>query len=176
MSLSLLFVEQGDYFRAALGSRLSRKEYCFYFANRYGDATSILSRKPIDVGLVDLSSLKMEGVRIIEEIKSLKPRVEIITINTYDHLVHSIEAMKAGVFDDFLIPVEINALISRIQAAGLEKKKKERQRRPFLQKCQDAMMAVAFAEAGELETARIIAETGKVSDQPKETKHGQGKG
>jgi DNA-binding NtrC family response regulator len=174
MSLSLLFVEHGDYFRAALGSRLSKNDYCFHHAKHLGDASAILSRNPIDVGLVDLSSLRVEGIRIIEEIKLLKPRVEIITINTYDHLVHSFEAMKAGVFDDFLIPVEINTLISRIQAAGLEKKKKERQQRPFLQKFQDAMMAVAFAEAGELETARIIAETGKVSDQPKETKHGQG--
>lgn len=173
MALSLLFIENGDYFRDTIGSRLRGKNFCFHFAGQLGEAKKIVSRNTIDVSLVDLSSLKVEGVRIIGEIKRLKPQVEIITINTYDHLINSIEAMKAGVFDDFLIPVEINGLIDCIQAAGLQKKENEKQRRPLLKQCQDAMMAVAFAEAGELEIAEMIDETGKVTRKSEETEDGR---
>jgi DNA-binding NtrC family response regulator len=174
MGLSLLFVESGNYFKEAIGSRLIGEDFRFFGANQIGDATAILSQKPIDVGLVDLSSLKIEGVRIVEEIKRVRPFVEIITINTHDYFSNSIAAMKAGVFDDFLIPVEINTLISRIQAAGAHKITREKKRRPLLQKCQDAMMAVAFAEVGELATAQLLAETGRFSQAPEEKKHGQG--
>jgi DNA-binding NtrC family response regulator len=163
MALNLLFIENGDYFRDIIGGRLRRKDFSFFSAGQLGETKKIIARNPIDVGLVDLSSLKIEGVRIIEEIKRLRPRVEIITINTYDQLINSIDAMKAGVFDDFLIPVEINALIDRIQAAGLQKKEKEKQRRPILKQFQDAMTAVSFAEAGELEIAEMISETGKIT-------------
>jgi DNA-binding NtrC family response regulator len=174
MGLSLLFVESDKYFRDAISSRLNRNEFRFFGANQIGAATAILSQKPIDVGLVDLSSLKIEGVRIVEEIKRIKPHVEIITINTYDYFNNSIAAMKAGVFDDFLIPVEINTLIRSIQAAGAHKIKREKKRRPLLRKCQDAMMAVAFAEVGELTTAQLIAETGGFSHKPEEKRDGQG--
>jgi DNA-binding NtrC family response regulator len=169
MSLGLLFVENGGYFKDVVSNRVPRSEFSFYTADQLGEAADIISEESIDVSLVDLSSLKREGVRIIKELKLVKPRIEIITINSYDQLKNSIEAMKVGVFDDFLIPVEINTLIERIRAAGQQKKIREKQARPLLQQWQDAMMAVAFAEVGELEMAKTMAEG---QDQLKKSKKG----
>jgi hypothetical protein len=39
----------------------------------------------------------------------------LITINYGDQIALSIEGMKLGIFDDFLMPLDLDSLISRIR-------------------------------------------------------------
>lgn len=169
MNLKLLLVENGIYFQQILGNRFEREGFDLFFARRLAEAKKVISRKKIDVTLLDLSVLKVEGLRIIKAIKHVNPLTEIITINNSELFGLSIDAMKLGAFDDFLIPLDINALIGRIKAAGSQKKENERQHRTVFQAYSDVMMAAAFAEAGEAETAKAIAE-----NKPKKRKTGKG--
>lgn len=157
MNLKLLLIENGEYFQQILGNRFEREGFDLFFARRLAEARKLTSRKKIDVSLLDLSALKMEGLRIIKAIKQANPLTEIITINNSDQFGLSIDAMKLGAFDDFLIPLDIHALIVRIKAAGGRKKENEQRKPSFFKKYQDAMMAAAFAEAGETETAKKMA-------------------
>ncbi|MGM0453344.1 MAG: response regulator [Thermodesulfobacteriota bacterium] len=158
MKLTLLLIENETYFQQILGNRFQREGFTLLCARRLAEAKTLVARKKIDVALLDLSALKGEGLGILKAIKQSRPLMEIITINNSDHFGLSLDAMKLGAYDDFLIPIDINALMDRIKAAGSQKKQNERQRRSVFQVYQDVMAAAAFAEAGEAETAKTIAE------------------
>ena len=152
-----MLIEHGTYFQQILGNRFKQEGFDLFFARQLTEAKNLIKRKKIDVTLLDLSVLKKEGLEMIEAIKQDTPLTEIITINNSDQFGLSLDAMKMGAYDDILIPIDINALIHRIKAAGGQKKQNERQRRSVFTAYQDAMMAAAFAEAGEAETAKTIA-------------------
>ena len=89
-------------------------------------------------------------------IKKKHPAVQVITINSGDQISLSIEGMKLGVFDDFLMPLDLGSLISRIREAYQAKKDAEVVKPSLFQRCQDLMVAASFAEAGEAEMAKEL--------------------
>jgi len=68
----------------------------------------------------------------------------------------SIEGMKLGIFDDFLMPLDLDSLISRIREAYQAKKVAEVVKPSLFQRCQNIIVAASFAEAGEAETTKSI--------------------
>jgi hypothetical protein len=73
----------------------------------------------------------------------------------------SIEGMKLGVFDDFLMPLDLDSLISRIREAHQAKKEVVIDRPSQFQRCQNIrcqniMVAASFAESGEAEMANLL--------------------
>lgn len=156
--MKLLLIDVDDFFRQHLDQRFRQEGFRLFFAQRFSSVEKIVRLKKIDVALLDLSGLKMEGLRIIRAIKSINPLTEVITINNADQMALSIDVMKLGAFDELLIPLDINALINRIRAAALRRKQTERRKRSLLQVCQDYMAAAAFAEEGEMDTAREFLE------------------
>jgi len=89
----------------------------------------------------------------------------VITINSGDQISLSIEGMKLGVFDDFLMPLDLDSLISRIREAYQAKKDAEVVNPSLLQRCQDIMVAASFAEAGEAEMAKELLTKGRKSKE-----------
>ena len=51
------------------------------------------------------------------QIKRTRPATEAITVNGLKHIDLSIEAMTLGAFDDFLIPFELESLMTGIRLA-----------------------------------------------------------
>ena len=73
------------------------------------------------MALVALSDLKEEALLLIKNIKSNWPETEVIILTGRGDLALSIQAMKLGAFDDITVPIDVEALLSKIQAA-IEKK------------------------------------------------------
>ena len=119
-------------------------------------SNGFLKKHPIDVVLLSLNDLKKEGMALIKMIKKKHPAVQVITINSGDQISLSIEGMKLGVFDDFLMPLDLDSLISRIREAFQAKKEAEVVKPSLLQRCQNLMVAASFAEAGEADTAKEL--------------------
>ncbi|MBI5897086.1 MAG: hypothetical protein HZB24_14145 [Desulfobacterales bacterium] len=67
--------------------------------------------------LLGLESLKREGIAILRMIRTRFPQVEVITINAGNQLDLSIEAMRLGAFDDFLIPFDLDGLMACVHKA-----------------------------------------------------------
>ncbi len=67
--------------------------------------------------LLGLEGLKREGIAILRTIRKDFPLVDVITINAGHHLDLSIEAMRLGAFDDFLIPFDLDGLMACIHRA-----------------------------------------------------------
>lgn len=148
--------------------RLKTQNWHILKSRQPKDIKRMLKKHPVDVVLLSLNDLKKEGMVLIKMIKKKHPAVQVITINSGDQISLSIEGMKSGVFDDFLMPLDLDSLISRIRDAYQAKKDTEVVKLSLFQRCQNLMVAASFAEAGEAEMAKeLLAKKSK----PKEPKN-----
>ncbi|MFP3927606.1 MAG: response regulator [Desulfobacteraceae bacterium] len=157
---TLLIVEAGTGFCQTLTDRLVRERYQVVVARRGKEAKRALKNGDIDVVILGLHSLKRDGLAVLHMIKKLRPLTEVILINTWEQLRLSMEAMKLGAFDDFLMPFDIQAMLSRIKEACRRKRSRAERAAGILGSYRDAMTACAFAEAGEPEMARELFREG----------------
>ena len=160
MKFRLLVIETDGFFRHRLEQHFTAGDVRLFCADRLIDAAKIVKRKRVDVALIDVSGLKAEGLQIVKTIRQIDPKMEMITITGADQIALSMDVMKLGVSDDFLAPVDINALIDRIRTAACRKQEAGEKKPSLFKRYQDAMAAAAFAEAGEVETARAFLENG----------------
>ena len=125
MQMNLLIIESDNFFRKNLAQRLPDEKKCrILFAEHRIEALNIVKRKNIDVVLLSLKDLKKEGLMILKELKTVRPLTEVITISRSDQIALSIEGMKLGAFDDFIVPFDLESLFRQIQKAYRKKKKK----------------------------------------------------
>lgn len=130
MRVNLLIVESENFFRKNLARRLpDAKNWRILFAEHRIEAIKIVKREKIDVVLLGLKDLKKEGLMILKEVKNIRPLTEIITINSSDQIALSIEGMKLGAFDDFIVPFDLESLVRRIREAHQKKRKLKKQKR-----------------------------------------------
>lgn len=121
MVVNLLIIGADSPFRKNLANRLEFKRNRIIIAGRETEVKKIIRKTDIDVCLIDLTALKREGIKLLEYIKSKRPSTEIIIINSSEQMSLSIEGMKRGAFDDFLVPFNMDDLVRRI-AEAYEKK------------------------------------------------------
>ncbi len=150
---------------------LKANDWRIFNSRQPRDIKRILKKHPVDVVLLSLNDLKREGMVLIKMIKKKHPAVQVITINSGDQISLSIEGMKLGVFDDFLMPLDLDSLILRIREAFQAKKEAKVIKPSLFQRCQDVMVAASFAEAGETEMAKeLLAKKSKCREPIKKTR------
>ena len=140
---------------------LKTDDWRIFNSRQQKDIRRILKRHSIDVVLLSLNDLKKEGMALIKMIKKKHPAVQVVTITSGDQISLSIEGMKLGVFDDFLMPLDLDSLVSRIRDAYQAKKEAEVVKPSLFQRCQNLMVAASFAEAGEADMAKELLTTGR---------------
>ncbi|MCG6973005.1 MAG: response regulator [Desulfobacterales bacterium] len=156
MGASILIIEGDNLLQQHLARHFEIKNWRMFNAMKTKDIKRMFKKHGIDVVLLSLNDLKKEGLVLIRMIKKMRPPVQIITVNSPDQISLSIEGMKLGAFDDFLMPLDLDSLILRIRDACQAKKNIEIIKPSLLQRCQDLMVAASFAEAGDTETAREL--------------------
>jgi two-component system OmpR family response regulator len=117
MGWHILIIEAEDRFRKNLYTRLQSEGFKVDKVTPQDDVESIFSQEKIDAVLLGVDGLGREGLTLIKPIKAIRPETEIIIINDANHMDLSIEAMELGAFDDFLVPLDIESLVSRIKDA-----------------------------------------------------------
>jgi two-component system response regulator AtoC len=76
-----------------------------------------IRRAAIAVVLVNLEGLKKEGLTVLAAIRAFAPKLAVITLNASPNVELSIQAMRMGVFDDLLMPLNVESLIASIRRA-----------------------------------------------------------
>jgi len=160
MGITILIIEEDNRLQEHLARYLKTNDWRIFNSWQQKDIKRILKKHPIDVVLLSLNDLKKEGMALIKIIKKKHPAVQVITINSGDQISLSIEGMKLGVFDDFLMPLDLDSLILRIREAFQAKKEAKVVKPSLFQRCQDLMVAASFAEAGEADIAKEVLATG----------------
>ena len=121
MTVKLLIVENDHTFRTHLTLHLRQAAFEVLESGGESDSMALLQAQAIDVAVLSLNGLKREGLSLLRFIKKNHPGIEVITITGPNHVDLSIEGMKSGAFDDFLVPFELDSLIGSIRDAYRKK-------------------------------------------------------
>ena len=162
-----MIIEMDTFLQGHLSRHFACEDYQIFAARQQTDTKRIIKRSNIDVVLLSLNDFQKESMALIKMIKKMRPAIQVITISSGEQISLSIEGMKLGVFDDFLIPLDLDSLISRIQEAFQAKKEAEVVKPSLLQRCRDIMVAASFAEAGESDMAQELLTKGRKSKEKK---------
>lgn len=117
MAHQILIIEKENSLRNNLGQHLRQQGFQVCETDQVDKAMGLLGDARIELVLIALEEFKRDGIAIMREIRERYPHMKVITINSGEQLELSIESMRLGAFDDFLIPFDLDALISRIQSA-----------------------------------------------------------
>jgi DNA-binding NtrC family response regulator len=162
MTAKLLIVESDDLFRQNLARSFTSAGLKVYPADFAQQAEEIIRQRDCDVVLIGLPGLGREGLHLLRNVKEMRPFTEVILITGNEQLALSIEGMKLGAFDDFRIPLDMKLLLDRVHEAYRTKKENlKAKKKSFIQRCQEYLVAVSFAEEGEFDTARQISQPEK---------------
>ena len=125
MGIHILIIEAENRFRKNLYTRLQLEGFTVDKVTRKDDVVTIIAKEKIDTVLLGVDGLGREGLALIRPIKTISPATEIIIINDSNHMDLSIEGMELGAFDDFMIPLNIDSLATRIREAAMRKNGKQ---------------------------------------------------
>ena len=118
MDIHLLIIEAENRFRKNLYQHLQAKGFKVDKVTPDDAVEEIVAAENIDVVLLGVDGLGRKGLELIRPIQTISPNTEIITINDADQMDLSIEGMKLGAFDDFMVPLDIDCLAARIREAA----------------------------------------------------------
>ena len=99
--LRLLVVDDDEVVRDVLKLRLEgRSDISIMEAASAEEAVQVVAQKEIDLVLLDLRLLVgTEGLEVLDEIKKLKPKTQIIMLSAYGTIGVVVEAMRRGAID-----------------------------------------------------------------------------
>lgn len=91
--------------------RIKKKEFTMFFARHGQEALEVLDKEPdIDVILTDINMPEMDGLTLLEEVKTLKLPVRAIVMSAYDDMRNIRKAMNRGAFDFLTKPIDFKDL------------------------------------------------------------------
>ncbi len=99
-----------------------------------------------DVVILDLKMPGIDGMEVLRRIRKAYPKVQVIMLTGHGTDKDEKEAKELGAFAYLKKPVDLNTLTQTMKAA--------------FKRLEDSMVAAAFAEEGDFNTARTIMEKG----------------
>lgn len=139
--IRLLIVDDERLEREGVKYLLSQenKEWRIYEAANGKDALQILREEKIDLLLTDIKMPHMDGLELTSKAKELYPELPVVIFSGYSDFAFAQEAMRYGVTEYVLKPVdpeEFHKIIQKTESMiseRKEKQKQEQQEQDFLQ-------------------------------------------
>lgn len=141
--MKVLLVDDEQTFVKTLSERLQMRDLESETAYDGEQALSFVDDKEPDVMVLDLKMPGINGMEVLRKVTKKFPDIRVIILTGHGTDRDEEESRRLGVFDYLKKPVDIEVLVNRIKAA-------------HKQKIESSMAAAAFAEAGEVDTARNI--------------------
>ncbi|MCX8065334.1 MAG: sigma-54 dependent transcriptional regulator [Candidatus Hydrogenedentes bacterium] len=117
MSGRVLVVEDEKLIRWNIVEKLHSMGFLTEEAGSVNEAKNIISKRALDIAIVDLRLPDGDGMDILKEIVSKQPGIPVLIITAYSSISNAVEAMKNGAFDYVSKPFEMDELIMRVQRA-----------------------------------------------------------
>jgi DNA-binding response OmpR family regulator len=111
---TLLLVDDELVVRRLMGDTLTRAGYRVEMASNDTEALERLARPGIDMLLVDLRLGDADGVQVMQAARHMWPRLPIIMLTANGSLASAIAAMRCGVADYLLKPIDLGTLRERV--------------------------------------------------------------
>ena len=81
------------------------------------EALAYARSSPVDLAILDIRLKKMSGVDILEELKKISPRTQIIMLTGYPTLDTASQAQELGAFDYCIKPIDKDELEEKVAGA-----------------------------------------------------------
>jgi two-component system NtrC family response regulator len=114
---NILIVDDEKNYPRIIGEILQEEGYTSLTASSGLEALDMLNNEPIDLVLTDVKMPGMNGIQLLEKIKSIKPDIPVIIMTAYGSVEKAVEAMHKGAYTFILKPFENQALIAHIAKA-----------------------------------------------------------
>lgn len=131
--LKIIIVEDEDLLRDGLSTCVSWEKLGYELAGAAEDgimALSLIERVSPDVVITDIRMPHMDGIELSEQIKEKYPQIKIVIISGYDEFEYARRALKVGVSEYILKPVnleQLDAVMKSIAETILAEREKERE-------------------------------------------------
>lgn len=123
---TVLLVDDEIEFRDLLAKRLVKRKLHVLTAGDGAEALQVLgSTTSVDVVVLDVRMPGMSGTDTLREIKARWPTVEVVMLTGHAQLDVALAGMELGAFDYLLKPVDLDALLYRLQDANRRKHLRE---------------------------------------------------
>ena len=118
MAAKILLIEDDLRLAAILQKLLHREGYEVDRAARGDEGLNLARQQHYDVVLTDLKLPGIDGLNLISQLHTVRPRLPIIMMTAHGTTETAIEAMKLGAFDYLLKPCQPEELLDLIAAAA----------------------------------------------------------
>lgn len=128
MTKKVLIIEDDDVFASSLKRRLTKQDFDCQWVENCSDALLSARNYIPDVILLDMYLDGDSGLRIIEPLRNILPKVRIILLTGFASIATAVEAIKLGADDYLAKPVDSQTLLSAIngqKAAPVEEEEPE---------------------------------------------------
>ena len=115
----ILVVDDDESLRRVTQVQLEEEGYTVTTAASGEEAQAVLTHRPQDLVLTDLSMPGMSGVELLKHIRTGYPETTVVLVTAFGTVESAIEAMKLGAYDYIAKPVNADNL-RRIVARALE--------------------------------------------------------
>ena len=115
--VKVLIVDDEVEFATALSERLRLRNYDTKAAYNPEDAISSVKGDLPDVVLLDLKLPGMDGIELFQIIHKIDPSIEVIMLSGQGDSGNLEEALRIGIFEYLVKPVDINELVLKIEKA-----------------------------------------------------------
>ena len=120
----VLVVDDEDDFRNTLIKRLETRKVPVTGAAGGDEALTLLKEQDFDVVVLDVKMPGRDGIETLQEMKKLKPQLEIILLTGHASVESGIQGMRLGAFDYIIKPTPLDELLDKMQQAFDRKKNK----------------------------------------------------
>ncbi|HHT9118954.1 MAG TPA: sigma-54-dependent transcriptional regulator [Candidatus Hypogeohydataceae bacterium YC41] len=86
------------------------------------EAIEYVHRYPVDVLVTDIRMPGIGGISLLEKVRDLRPRIEVIILTAYGSIESAIEAMKKGAYHYVTKPFNNDELLLMVQRALQDKR------------------------------------------------------
>jgi len=81
------------------------------------DGIEKIGKKDYDLVLCDIKMPRMDGLEVLDKLKSIKPETPIVMISGHGDLDTAVETMRLGAFDYISKPPDLNRLLNTVRNA-----------------------------------------------------------
>jgi DNA-binding NtrC family response regulator len=140
-NIKVLLVDDEEAFVNTLANRLKMRDLKVETVYDGQQALSAVEDKEPDVMILDLKMPGLQGMDVLRKIRKTYPNIQVIVLTGHGTDKDAEEARRLGGFDFLKKPTDIETLLGKIKVA-------------YKEKLERTLSAIAFAEAGEFDTAR----------------------
>ena len=112
--LKILLVDDEQEFVTTLAERLEIRNMKVSVAMDGETALGIVEKELPQVIVLDVMMPGLNGLDVLERIKSIDPRIQVILLSGHGSTKDGIKGLKLGAFDFLIKPIDIDELIIKL--------------------------------------------------------------